>query len=581
METKKKSPLLRLWNMGKEEHGKLILAIVLAVIGVTCSMAAYYSAAQMIIGLLHGNQNISFYLTWCAIAFAGYVIKAVLYTLALSKSHQAAFSIMKNIRIQCMHKLARVPMGNLLDVSSGQMKQLIVDQVESMETPLAHLLPEMTSNVLAPLFVFIYLLILDWRMALITLISLPIGLFFMSFMMKDYAKKYQGSVETAQKMNTAIVEYINGIEVIKAFNQGKNSYQKYADVVKANAEYFYQWMKSCQLPSSASRIVTPSTMITVLPFGLWFVMNGSLSVESFIVIMILAFGIIDPLIAAMSFTDSLAVVGTIVDLVEGLIYAPEQNHGNIPVQFEDTAITMKDVSFGYHEGQEVLHHIDLNILPNEVCAFVGPSGSGKSTITKLIAGFWDVEKGDITIGNHSLKQIPLSQLNQMIAYVSQDNYLFNDTIMENIRMGNPDADDTEVMEAAKKAGCHEFIQSLENGYQTICGSSGTHLSGGERQRIAIARAMLKEAPIIILDEATAYIDPENEAIVQKAVSSLVKDKTLIVVAHRLSTITEASKIVVVNKGRIEAIGRHEELLANNALYKQMWQAHIGTREEAL
>ena len=242
---------------------------------------------------------------------------------------------------------------------------------------------------------------------------------------------------------------------------------------------------------------------------------------------------------------------------------------------------MKDVSFGYHEGQEVLHHINLNILPNEVCAFVGPSGSGKSTITKLIAGFWDVEKGDITIGNHSLKQIPLSQLNQMIAYVSQDNYLFNDTIMENIRMGNPDADDAEVMEAAKKAGCHKFIQSLENGYQTICGSSGTHLSGGERQRIAIARAMLKDAPIIILDEATAYIDPENEAIVQKAVSSLVKDKTLIVVAHRLSTITEASKIVVVNEGRIEAIGRHEELLENNALYKQMWQAHIGTREEAL
>lgn len=578
MEEKKTSPYIRLWNMGKEQHGKLIFAVILAIIGVTCSMFAYFSAATMIVALLNGIKDFDFYIKWCVIAFLGYVIKAVLYHLALSQSHQATFAIMKNIRIKFMHKLARLPMGTLLDIPSGKMKQIIVDQVEAMERPLAHLLPEMTSNILAPVLVIVYLLIIDWKMALISLISLPIGMAFSMVIMKDYAQKYQGSVETTQRMNNTIVEYINGIEVIKAFNQGQNSYQKYHDAVIDNASYFYRWMKSCQFPMAAFQVIAPSTLITVLPIGLWMTMNGNLAVNEFVMIMILSLGIVEPLLAASAFIDDLARVGTTVDTLESILKSPEQKHGTQTVDLLSTEIEINHVSFSYHKGEEILHDISLNIQPHTMCAFVGPSGSGKSTITKLIAGFWDIEQGSICLGGHELKDIPLVQLNDQFAYVSQDNYLFDQTIMENIRYGNMNATDEEVIAVAKAAGCDTFIRQLEHGYQTNCGGSGAHLSGGERQRIAIARAMLKDAPIVILDEATAYIDPENEAVIQKAVAELVKDKTLIMVAHRLSTIVNADQIVVVNNGKIEAVGTHQQLLEKCSLYQDMWHAHIGVKE---
>lgn len=578
MKEKKPSPYIRLWNMGKEEHGKLILAIILAVIGVTCSMAAYYSAAKMIVALLAGIRNFDFYLKWCAIAFIGYAIRAIFYAIALSCSHQATFAIMKNIRIKFMHKLARLPMGTLLDMPSGQMKQIIVDQVEGMERPLAHLLPEMTSNILAPLLVLIYLFMIDWKMALVALISLPVGMAFSMSIMKDYAKKYAGSVKTTQKMNNTIVEYINGIEVIKAFNQGQNSYQRYHRAVNDNATYFYQWMKSCQFPMAAYMVIAPSTLVTVLPIGLWMTMTGNLAVNDFITVMILSLGIVEPLLAASAFIDDLARVGTTVDTLDSILKSPEQNHKNVPVQIQDSCIEMKNVSFSYHQGEEILHDVSLTIQPQTICAFVGPSGSGKSTITKLIAGFWDIESGSIKLGGQELVNIPLTQLNDYIAYVSQDNYLFDQTIRENIRNGNVNATDKEVEAVAKAAGCDGFIRQLEDGYDTNCGGAGAHLSGGERQRIAIARAMLKDAPIIILDEATAYIDPENEAVIQKAVTSLVKNKTLIIVAHRLSTIIDADQIVVVNDGNIEAVGTHQTLLNDCQLYQAMWQAHIGTKD---
>lgn len=575
---KKRPALLRLWDMGQEYHSKLILAACLAVIGVICSMAAYYSAAQMVIGLLNNIRTIHYYLSWCCVALVGYTLRALLYNLALSKSHQATFAIMKDIRLRCVHKLANFPMGVLLNIPSGKFKQIIVDQVESVETPLAHLIPELTSNILGPVFVILYIFILDWRMALISLISLPVGLFFMSFMMKDYATKYEGSVKVGQHMNHTIVEYINGIEVIKAFNQGKNSYKKYQDAVIDNAAYYYNWMKSCQLASSSSRVVAPSNLITVLPIGLLFVYGQSLSVETFIMILILSFGIVDPLIQAMSFTDSLAKVSTIVETIEDILNRPEQIHASKDVQLDSMDIQLEHVSFSYDGKNEILHDISLTIEPNTKCAFVGPSGSGKSTITKLIAGFWDVEKGKISIDHHNLKEIPLTQLNDQIAYVSQENYLFDETIMENIRMGNKEASDEMVYEVCRQIGCDDFIQNLEHGYNTRCGSSGTHLSGGERQRIAIARAMLKDAPIIILDEASAYIDPENEAIVQKAVSTLVKGKTLIVVAHRLSTIVDADQIIVVDNGHIIAKGNHNNLLKESNLYHSMWAAHMELKE---
>ena len=574
----KQSPLLRLWELGSDCHSGLLRAILSAFIGVLCGMIPYFAAAQILIGLIQGERDTGFYLTWCIAALAGYLLRAILYAFALSMSHRATFSILKNIRERLLAKLPKMPLGTVVDASSGQLKQVIVDQVESMERPLAHLLPEMTSNLLVPVCIFIYLFVLDWRMALLSLVSIPVGMAFMMAVMKDYGKQYEGSVKVTQAMNSTIVEYIGGIEVIKAFNQGKHSYAKLSERVLANASYFYHWMKSCQLPVSISKALAPTTMITILPVGWLMYVNGSLRLETFLITIILSLGIAGPLLAAMDFVDSLAKVGTIVGEVDSILNGEEQRHPDRPVSFSSMDIRLEQVSFGYHEETEILHNISLSIPAGTMTAFVGPSGSGKSTIAKLIGGFWDVKRGKITLGGHDLKEIPLSQLYDQVAFVSQDNYLFNDTVRENIRMGKPGASDAQVEAVARAAGCDGFIRSLEHGYDTVVGGGGAHLSGGERQRIAIARAMLKDAPVVILDEATAYIDPENEAIIQQAVARLVKGKTVIVIAHRLSTITDADQIFVIEKGRIAAKGTHKELLDSSGLYREMWSAHMGAKD---
>ena len=574
----KQSPMLRLWQLGASHHSGLVRAIVSASLGVLGGMLPYFAAAQIIIGLLSGRTGYGFYAAWCLVALAGFCLRALLYALALSMSHKATFSILKEIRERILQKLPKMPLGTVMDTPSGEMKQVIVDQVESMERPLAHLLPEMTSNLLAPVCILLYLFFLDWRMALLSIVSIPVGMALMMGVMKNYGKQYEGSVKVTQAMNATIVEYIGGIEVIKAFNQGKNSYAKFAQRVRANAAYFYNWMKSCQLPISFSKAISPTTLITILPVGWLLYQSGSLSVETFITVIILSLGIAGPLLAAMDFVDSLAKVGTIVGEVDAILNGEEQVHATRPVSLPNRDIAVEHVSFGYHEGEEILHDVSLSIPSGSMVAFVGPSGGGKSTIAKLIGGFWDVKKGRITLGGRDLRDIPLAQLYSKVAFVSQDNYLFDDTVRENIRMGRLDASDAEVEAVARAAGCDAFIRALENGYDTKVGGGGAHLSGGERQRIAIARAMLKNAPIVILDEATAYIDPENEAAVQRAVAKLVEDKTVIVIAHRLSTITDADRIFVIDGGRVTASGTHEQLLKDSELYREMWRAHIGAKD---
>lgn len=525
-----------------------------------------------------GRKGNKVYLPWLVIGMAGYAARTLLYNLALSMSHKATFSVLKTIRQKILEKLPRLPLGTVMDMQSGKMKQIIVDQVDGMETTLAHLFPEMTANIAGPVLILIYLFVLDWRMALLSLVTIPIGFAFMMSVMGSYQKKYEGAVRTTMEMNGTIVEYIGGIEVIKAFNQGKSSYAKFSDRVMANASYYYHWMKSCLFGTSMGYAVVPATLVTVLPVGWLFYQNGSLSADTFITAVILSLGIAGPLMAAMNFVDTLAQVGTTVEAVEELLGAEEQQHGNREASIPNTDIALTHVSFGYHEDKEILKDVSLSIPAGSMTALVGPSGSGKSTIAKLIAGFWDVKSGSVSIGGVDEKEIPLKQFYDKVAFVSQENYLFDESVRENIRMGRPSAADREVEAAAKAAGCDSFIRGLENGYDTRVGSGGAHLSGGERQRIAIARAMLKDAPVVILDEATAYIDPENEAVIQKAIGKLVRGKTVIVIAHRLSTIRDADKIVVVKDGRIEAEGTHEDLRRNCPLYESMWQAHIGAKD---
>ena len=574
----KQSPVQRIWELGKDEHGKLITAVILAVVGVVCGMVPYFAAAKIIALLLAGETAAAAYTPWLLAALAGYLARTVLYNGALSISHRATFSILKTIRELLLQKLPRLPLGTVMDTSSGKLKQIIVDQVDGMEATLAHLFPEMTANITAPVLTLIYLFILDWRLALLSLVVFPIAFAFMMMVMGGYAKDFEGAVQATNEMSGAMIEYINGIEVIKVFNQGKKSYARLTNKVKANAQYYYDWMRRSQLGMSMADAFFPAQMLTVLPLGWVFYLHGTLTVETFLTVIILSLGMSAPIVAAFNFVDTLAQVGTTVAQVDEILKDEEQEHANTNVSFEDHNIEVKDVSFGYHDDKEILHGVSLSIPQSGMIALVGPSGSGKSTLAKLIAGFWDVKNGTITMGGHDLKSIPLTQLYDQVAFVSQDNYLFDDTVRENIRMGRRDASDAEVEAAAHAAGCDSFVSTLEMGYDTMVGGGGAHLSGGERQRIAIARAMLKDAPVIVLDEATAYIDPENEAVIQRAVAKLVENKTVIVIAHRLSTITGADNIAVVKDGRIEAQGRHEELLASCPLYREMWQAHIGAKD---
>ena len=575
---KQKSPAAILWELAKKEHSKLKTSVFIASIGVIAGIIPYIAASRILVELLKGNEDFKIYSLWLGIGLLSYILKSFLYSMALSVSHKATFSVLKDVRLRMLEKLPKMPLGEIISVPSGNFKQIIVDQVESMEKPLAHLLPEMTSNLLGSLSIFIYLLFLDWRMALLSLVSIPVGMLFMGLVMKNYAVQYEGSVKVNREMNSAIIEYVNGIEVIKTFNQDKRSYAKYKDKVIANARYFYEWMKSCQLPVSLSKNISPTTMITVLPFGWYFYISGSLSAEVFISVIILSLGIAGPLLETINFVDGLAKIGTIANSINLILEGKEQRHSDREVTIQQYNIDLQNVKFGYEEEKEILHGISLNIKEGTTVAFVGPSGSGKSTLAKLIAGYWDSMEGNINIGGHNLKEIPLKQLYSLTAFVSQDNFLFNESIRENIRMGNPSASDKEVEDIAKKSGCHDFIMKMEHGYDTVVGSSGSHVSGGERQRISIARAMLKNAPIVILDEATSYIDPENEVIIKQALSKLIKDKTVIIIAHRLSTITDAEQIFLIENGKLVSYGKHDELLEGCELYRNMWNAHIGTKD---
>jgi ATP-binding cassette subfamily B protein len=448
-----------------------------------------------------------------------------------------------------------------------------------METTLAHIVPEFTANLLLPLVMFVYLLTLDWRLGLANLVGAAIGLVFMAVMLAKSKGGYELSVEKTKKLNDTAVEYINGIEVIKAFGKTGSSYEKFVTAAREGADVFIDWMRRCIWPQSGTMSFLPATFLGVLPIGLLLVRNGQLSPDGFITGIILSAGLITPLVVAFSYTDDLLKMKTIFGEVTEILERRDMvRPASLTKKPNGYDIVLKDVRFTYKD-KEVLHGVNMEIKQGEVVAMVGPSGSGKSTIARLIDSLWDADSGEITFGGVDIRELPLDYYMGQIAYVAQDNYLFDLSVKENIRLGRAGATDEDVINAAKATGCHEFILGLENGYDTVVGGAGGHLSGGERQRICIARAMLKDAPVVILDEATAYTDPENEALVQSSVAKLIQGRTLIVIAHRLSTIVDADRIFVINDGDVEASGTQEELLRSCMLYRKMWEAHTMAKDD--
>lgn len=559
-------------------HKRLYVAsVLLAVCGVICSMVPYILMGDVVAGLIAGDRNWTGYLHKGLLIAVCWLGRVIFHGLSTSCSHKATFRVLGNIRKRVCDQLAKVPLGMVKDIPSGSLKNIIVERIDSIETTLAHVLPEFTSNLLAPMGVFIYLLIVDFRMALVSLISLPLGLAGCMGMMIGYEESFQNTITKTKILNDTAVEYINGIEVIKAFGRAQNSYEKFETAAKEGASCYIEWMRRCNIFFSIAIVLTPCTAISVLPIGGYFVMKGTLTTADLVLCIILSLGLTVPLITVMSYSDDLGKLRTILgEVTEVLSWEELKRPAQDKKKPADYSVTLSGVTFGYHE-KEVLHGINMRIKEGTVNAFVGPSGSGKSTIAKLIAALWDVKGGSISIGGVDIRDLSLEEYNRRVAYVSQDNYLFDDTIRENIRMGRPGATDREVEEVARKSGCHEFIMELPKGYDTIVGGAGGHLSGGERQRISIARAMLKDAPIVILDEATAYTDPENEAVIQASVARLVQGKTLIVIAHRLSTITDADRIFVIDQGRVAEEGTHSQLLENGKLYAKLWESHIDVK----
>ncbi len=550
-------------------------------LSIVSSLAPYYFIARIVTKLLMHSTNKTDYIILVICMAAAFLLKGVFHSISTLYSHKATFEILANIRKKCTDKLAKMPLGDVLSIPVGNLKSTILERVDSIEVTLAHVVPEFTSNIIAPIVILILIFMINWKLGIATLVVLPIGFVFFLGMMKGYEKNFGRVLKATKNLNDTTIEYIHGIEVIKVFGKAEESYEKFTDAAVENADAYISWMKKINIYFTFSLVIMPATMITVLPIGALMLAHGTIMLSDMINVIIYAVALIDPIITMLSFKDDIEQIGVVVSEINTILGAKElvRPSDETKVELKDSSIRLSDVHFGY-QSEEILHGINIDIKDKEYIALVGPSGSGKSTIAKLIAGMWDVDSGSIMLGGVDVKNIPMDTYQDRIAYVSQENYLFNISVRENIRMGKTTgyASDEEVEEVAKKSGCHDFIMSLENGYDTIVGSGGGHLSGGEKQRISIARAMLKNAQIVILDEATAYTDPENEALVQESVAKLVQGKTLIVIAHRLSTITSADKIYCINKGNIEEFGTHEELLNKDGLYKKMWMAHINAKD---
>ena len=564
-------------------RGKMAASVVLAILSVAGGFVPYLGVYQIIRLFLERQASCEGILFWCGVCLAGYAVKVAGYALSTMLAHVSAYTILEGLRLQAADRLMGAPLGEVESRPIGAMKSTIVDRIEDIEPPLAHMIPELSSNILLPLVVVAAMFSIDWRMGLALLATIPFALIPMAFGMRSYNKNYAAYMEANAQVNSVIVEYVEGIQVVKAFSQGERSYQKFAQAVSSFKAFTMDWYRCTWASMNLCLSILPTTLLGTLPIGIYLYQAGVLDPAQVTLCLMMALGIVTPLMSATAFINSMKSMQFAVKDTRELLDLPQLSQAEQDAPLNDCDIQLHDVSFSYggSDGKEVLHHLDLTIPQGKFTALVGPSGGGKSTIARLAARFWDVTGGSITLGGRDIRELPLKQLSREISFVTQDNFLFDCSLKENIRLGKPGASDEEVFAAARAAQCEEFIGRLEHGWDTAAGDAGKQLSGGERQRIAIARAILKDAPIVILDEATAFTDPENENKIQRSIMALSKGKTLLVIAHRLSTIQNADQIVVLEKGQIVDRGTQRELLSRCPLYQALWVAHVGAQTWAV
>ena len=588
----------------KKHIGAIIFSVVVAIIGVACSIVPYFAVASIVTQLINGATDYRIFLPYAGLIFAGFAGAIIGHSVSTIGSHNLAFSIIEDTRKRVVEKLSRLSMGTIEEKSSGKWSQFVVETVDKMEKPIAHVIPEVLANVIIPIVIVVIIFILNWKIGLANLVTLPLGMLFSMLMMKDYEAKSKRYIEASKKMNAAAVEYIQGIKVIKAFNKSASSYDKFQKAVEDNRDSMLDWYLSVCFAMTAAMEVLPSTLLVVLPVGLYLFMTGSITTPVLIMCVLLSYASYKPLLKAMTYMDTMANVRVVFGEIQSVLDLPELVRQDTALAPHGYDVRFENVVFGYggalcetagaaaqdtaagnavngaaaKDSTKVFDGLNFTAKEGELTAIVGSSGSGKSTIAKLLAGFWNIDSGHITIGGADIGSMSLERNMQLVTYVSQENFLFNKTIRENLKMAKEDATDAEIEAACTKASIHDFIKSLPDGYDTNAGNAGSKFSGGERQRLTIARALLKDSPIVVLDEATAYSDPENEAIIQQSIDNLVKNKTVIMIAHRLSTIVNADKIIVLDKGKIAAEGTHTELLQRSPLYQKMWQSHISSRD---
>ena len=564
---------------------ELYLATFIVLLSVLMGVLPFVLAYQVIAPLVMGEGIQSGYVF---VRVTGVMVclclQAFLYGWGLDVSHKAAYNTLLRLRTALQKRFESLPLGFIQDKGTGTIKKLFVDDVDSLEVLLAHSLPEGIANLMIPVAIYAAMFFIDWKLALLSLASIPVSFAAMMIMYSVGMKKMGPYYMAGQKMNNTIIEYINGMEVVKVFNKDADSYERFRKDISDYRDYTLDWYKAAWPWMAVYSSLLPCTVILTLPIGAWFVICGFSTLPDLILVLCLALSIGIPLLKSLGFLPTMPQLNYKISALEQVLETMPLKQTEDTFHGKDFSIRFDHVTFGYQKTQpgpdgqpmvttdEVLHDVSFTAKAGQKTALVGESGSGKSTLAKLLIHYYDPQQGAISIGGQNLTDMSLAALNDKISYVAQDQYLFNTSLLENIRMGRLDATDEEVLDAAKKAQCMEFLDKIPQGIHSLAGDAGKMLSGGQRQRISLARAILKNAPIVVLDEATAYADPENEEKMEAAITELVKNKTLIVIAHKLPAIKNADQICVMAHGSLVATGRHEELMDNCQEYRKLWKA---------
>lgn len=576
---KKESNLQRLMMYAGAYKYLTYASWVLSALSAFCALVPFIYIWRIIKGVLDAAPDIKnadslISYGFMAVVFA--VLSVFIYICGLMCSHLSAFRVAANMRRDCMGHIIKLPIGTAERIGSGKLRKIVTDSSAATETYLAHRLPDKAGAIATPIGLLAMLIIFDWRLGVLSLIPVILGFLIMSKMtgesMEQKMKEYQDALAD---MSNEAVEYVRGIPVVKTFGQTVFSFKRFKNSIDRYKKWVIAYTKALRMPMMCYTTAINAVFAFLIAGGIVLTRNA---VTDELILNLLFYVIITPVIATtltkiMFMSEDGMIVNDAIKRIDTILNAPVLPEATQEKKPKDNSVTLENVSYSYDGEKYAIHNISLNIKPGQTVAFVGPSGSGKTTLANVISRFFDVQKGKILIGGVDIREIEKEKLMNMISYVFQDSHLIKTSILENIMMAKPDASREEVIEALRAAQCNDIIKKLPNGIDTVIGAQGIYLSGGEQQRIAIARAMIKNAPILILDEATAFADPDNEVLVQKAFAAMSKNKTVIMVAHRLTTVQNADCIYVLKDGEIEESGNYTELMERGGLYSRMWKEY--------